>query len=302
MWLDTNRPRTLFRVERGLKPFKLEHLNHFWDWMGLEKLRTIEKLPVVTKLKAIVAKYYEQRLLDDVKQNGNIPRHVAIILDGNRRFARGSGIDELRGHMFGADKLEEVLGWCQELDIKHTTVYAFSTENFSRSSKEVEVLMNLFVDKFKKIAVDDRVHKYKIRVRAIGNLSQLPERVVAAIKEAEDATREHDGYSLNIAVGYGGRAELAEAVRKICEHIERGELKPSDVDEHIISDHLYTVGLPDPDLIIRTSGEERLSGFLLWQSAYSELHFCEANWPAFSKADFLRAIRIYQGRERRFGK
>ena len=158
------------------------------------------------------------------------------------------------------------------------------------------------IDKFKKIAVDDRVHKYKIRIRAIGNLNCLPEPVVAAIKEAEDATREHDGYSLNVAVGYGGRAELAEAVRKICERIERGELKPGDVDEQIISSHLYTAGLPDPDLVIRTSGEERLSGFLLWQSAYSELHFCEANWPSFSKADFLRAIRIYQGRERRFGK
>jgi len=270
--------------------------------MGLEKLRSIEKLPGVTKLKVMVAKYYEQRLLDDVRQNGNIPRHVAIILDGNRRFARESGLDELQGHMFGADKLEEVLGWCRELGIKHITVYAFSTENFNRSSKEVETLMNLFVNRFKKVAADDRVHKYKIRIRAIGNLSCLPEPVVAAIKEAEDATREHDGYSLNVAVGYGGRAELAEAVRKICERIERGELKPGDVDEQIISSHLYTAGLPDPDLVIRTSGEERLSGFLLWQSAYSELHFCEANWPSFSKADFLRAIRIYQGRERRFGK
>lgn len=199
-------------------------------------------------------------------------------------------------------KLEEVLWWCQELGIKHVTIYAFSTENFNRSSEEVKMLMGLFAEKFKKVVKDERIHKYKIRVRAIGDLSCLPEQVKEAIEEAQKATRGYDGYTLNIAAAYGGRAELAEAVRRICERIKRNELKPSDVDESIINSHLYTAGLPDPDLIIRTSGEERLSGFLLWQSAYSELYFCEANWPEFNKIEFLRAIRTYQGRKRRLGK
>ncbi|KUO39325.1 MAG: UDP diphosphate synthase [Hadesarchaea archaeon DG-33] len=250
----------------------------------------------------MAAKYYEQQLLEEVKQRGNIPRHIAIILDGNRRFSQKAGLNKLQGHALGAKKLEEVLKWCQELSVKYITVYAFSTENFNRPSEEVKALMDLFAEKFKKVVKDERVHKYKIRIRAIGDLSRLPEQVRKAIEEAQGVTQGYDGYTLNIAVGYGGRAELAEAVRRICERIERGELKPSDVDESIINSHLYTAGIPDPDLVIRTSGEERLSGFLLWQSAYSELYFCEANWPEFNKIEFLRAIRNYQGRERRVGK
>jgi len=274
----------------------------FRDCVVIEKL-PIAKLPGVAKLRAMAAKYYEQQLLEEVMRRGNIPRHVAIILDGNRRFAQKAGLDKLRGHDLGAKKLDEVLRWCQELGIKYTTIYAFSTENFfNRSSEEVKMLMDLFVEKFKKVVKDERIHKYKIRVRAIGNLSCLPKQVKEAIEKAQEATQGYDGYTLNIAVGYGGRAELAEAVRRICKRIERGELKPSDVDENVIDSYLYTAGQPDPDLIIRTSGEERLSGFLLWQSAYSEFYFCEANWPEFNKIEFLRAIRTYQGRERRFGK
>ena len=274
----------------------------FRDCVVIEKL-PIAKLPGVAKLRAMAAKYYEQQLLEEVMRRGNIPRHVAIILDGNRRFAQKAGLDKLRGHALGAKKLDEVLRWCQELGIKYTTIYAFSTENFfNRSSEEVKMLMDLFVEKFKKVVKDERIHKYKIRVRAIGNLSCLPKQVKEAIEKAQEATQGYDGYTLNIAVGYGGRAELAEAVRRICKRIERGELKPSDVDENTIDSYLYTAGQPDPDLIIRTSGEERLSGFLLWQSAYSEFYFCEANWPEFNKIEFLRAIRTYQGRERRFGK
>ncbi len=268
--------------------------------MVIEKF-PIAKLPGVARLRAMAAKYYEQQLLDEVKQRGNIPRHIAIILDGNRRFAKKVGLNKLQGHALGARKLEEVLDWCQELGVKYITVYAFSTENFNRSSEEVKALMDLFAEKFKKVAKDERVHKYKIRVRAIGDITHLPEQVRRAIEEAQKITQSYNGYTLNIAVGYGGRAELAEAVRKICERIKRGELKPSDVNESIINNYLYTAGMPDPDLVIRTSGEERLSGFLLWQSAYSELYFCEANWPEFNKIEFLRAVRTYQGRERRLG-
>ncbi|MFB0500287.1 MAG: polyprenyl diphosphate synthase [Candidatus Hadarchaeaceae archaeon] len=269
--------------------------------MIIEKL-PIAKLPGVARLRAMAAKYYEQQLLEEVKQWGNIPQHIAIILDGNRRFAQKLGLDKLQGHALGAKKLEEVLNWFQEIGVKHVTVYAFSIENFNRSSEEIKALMDLFVEKFKKMAKDERVHKYKIRIRAIGDLTCLPKQVKKAIEEAQEVTQGYDGYTLNIAIGYGGRAELAEAVRQICERIKRGELKPSDVDESIINSHLYTAGIPDPDLIIRTSGEERLSGFLLWQSAYSELYFCETNWPEFSKIEFLRAIRTYQGRKRRLGK
>lgn len=262
----------------------------------------IERFPGITRLQTLAAKYYERKLFGEVATGGRIPNHLAIILDGNRRFANEKGINALKGHIFGADKLEEVIGWCQELGVKHVTVYAFSKENFARTDEEVKSLMELLASRFRAVVKDGRIHKYKIRVRAIGDLGSLPEQVQRAIDEAQEATQAYDGNTLNIAVGYGGRAELAEAMRKICEHIKKGEITLGEVNESLISDYLYTAGLPDPDLIIRTSGEERLSGFLLWQSAYSELYFCEANWPAFSKIDFLRAIRTYQNRNRRFGK
>ncbi|MCS7131797.1 MAG: polyprenyl diphosphate synthase [Hadesarchaea archaeon] len=256
---------------------------------------------ILDRLYRLAARYYEKRLLEEVKR-GEMPKHVAIILDGNRRFARKAGMDERQSYLLGAEKLEEVLSWCQELGIRYGTVYAFSTENFHRSKQEVDALMDLFAEKFRQISRDERVHRNRIRVRVIGDLSRLPERVVAAIREAEEATRGYDGYFLTIALSYGGRAEIVDAVRRICERVRRGELSPEEVNEQTIGEHLYTAGSPDPDLIIRTSGEERLSGFLLWQSAYSELYFCEAYWPEFSKIDFLRAIRTFQKRERRFGR
>jgi tritrans,polycis-undecaprenyl-diphosphate synthase [geranylgeranyl-diphosphate specific] len=262
----------------------------------------LHRLPGVSKIKEIAAKYYEQQLMAEVMQDGKIPEHVAIILDGNRRFAESKGMNKLDAYNLGAKKLEEVLGWCQELGIRHITVYAFSTENFNRPKEEVDALMDLFTEKFREVVRDQRVHRYKVRVRVIGNLESLPEKVRQAIEEAQAATSGYDGYTLNLAVGYGGRTELTQAIRRICERVLRGELKPEEIDEEVVHSHLYTADLPDPDLIIRTSGEERLSGFLIWQSAYSELYFCEANWPAFTKIDFLRAIRTYQGRDRRFGR
>jgi len=262
----------------------------------------VHRIPGVSRLLLIARRYYEQQLLYEIMNAGRVPQHIAIILDGNRRYARNAGLEPIRGHLAGARKLEEVLGWCQEIGIKHITVYAFSTENFERSENEVRHLMELFHQKFAEAARNPRVHRYRVRIRAIGEFGRLPEYVREAIREAENATKDYDGHTLTLAVGYGGRTEVAHAVRKICEGIERGELKPEQVDEELISKHLYTSDLPDPDLIIRTSGEERLSGFLLWQSAYSELYFCEANWPEFTKLDFLRAIKTYQSRKRRFGK
>lgn len=268
--------------------------------MDLQKI-PVEKLPGIRELRKLARDYYEKRLFRKVKNSGNLPQHVAVILDGNRRYAENAGISKTDGHHLGAEKLEEVLEWCQELGIRHMTVYAFSKENFNRSTQEVGELMKLFKQKFMEVAKDGRIHKEKVQIRAIGDLKSLPDEVRSAIREAEEATKDYNGHSLNIAVGYGGRAELAKAVQKICERVKDGDIEPREIDENIIGDHLYTAGLPDPDLIIRTSGEERLSGFLLWQAAYSELYFCEANWPGFDKVNFLRAISTYQSRERRFG-
>ncbi|MFP4006059.1 MAG: polyprenyl diphosphate synthase [Candidatus Hadarchaeia archaeon] len=259
------------------------------------------KLPGVEKIYQLFSGYYENRLKTEVENGSRLPKHIGIILDGNRRFASERGLSRWNAHKLGAEKLREVLNWTRDLGIRHVTVYAFSKENLSRDPEEVEELMELFEEKFKEVLDTPEIEKNEVRVRGIGDLSLLPGSVRKAIERAEERTSNFDRYSLNIAVGYTGRSELAEAVQKICRGVEEGEIDPGEVDEKMIGENLYTSDLPDPDLIIRTSGEERLSGFLLWQSAYSELYFCEANWPNFDKINFLRAIRNYQGRERRFG-
>ncbi len=223
-------------------------------------------------------------------------------MDGNRRFAKQLGLDEGSGHEKGREKLEEMLEWCTDIDIEILTVYAFSTENFKRDSKEVRDLMDLFKENFKKAAQDERVHERKIRIRAIGNIEELPEDVKEAIAYAEERTKDYDEYFFNIAVGYGGREEIVQAIRKVAEEVKRGEIRVEDIDERVLSDRLYTSDFPDPDLILRTSGEERISNFLLWQAAYSELYFTDVYWPGFRKIDFLRAVRSYQDRKRRKGK
>ncbi len=223
-------------------------------------------------------------------------------MDGNRRFAKQLGLDEGSGHEKGREKLEEMLEWCTDIDIEILTVYAFSTENFKRDSKEVRDLMDLFKENFKKAAQDERVHERKIRIRAIGNIEELPEDVKEAIAYAEERTKDYDEYFFNIAVGYGGREEIVQAIRKVAEEVKRGEIRVEDIDERVLSDRLYTSDFPDPDLILRTSGEERISNFLLWQAASSELYFTDVYWPGFRKIDFLRAVRSYQDRKRRKGK
>ncbi len=252
-------------------------------------------------IKKVIYKIYEKKLEKEVRK-GVIPKHVAIIMDGNRRFARLFSMKPWEGHRKGAEKLEEVLDWCYDLGIKYVTTYAFSTENFKRSREEVERLFDLFVEYFNKIAKDEKIHKRRVRVKVIGRKELFPERVINAIKKAENATKKYRNFYLNIALGYGGRDEILNAVKRIAERVKKGELKIEDIDEKIFSKFLYTNGAPDPDLIIRTSGEERISGFLLWQCAYSELYFCDTFWPAFRKIDFLRAIRTFQQRQRRFGR
>ena len=244
---------------------------------------------------------YEKRLLKELDPD-RMPRHVAIIMDGNRRYSRIQGnMEVIKGHEVGVDTLEKVLDWSIELGIEIITVYAFSTENFNRPQHEVEGLMNLFVTNFKRLVDHEKIHRNEVRVKVVGRTELIPESVREAIKEAEDATAKYEKRLFNIAIGYDGRLEIIDSFKKIIEQVQSGEITVDDVDEDLVSKNLYTEGLADPNLIIRTSGEERLSGFLLWQSSYSELYFCETLWPELRKVDFIRAIRSYQERERRFG-
>ncbi|MBQ6219639.1 MAG: di-trans,poly-cis-decaprenylcistransferase [Methanosphaera sp.] len=236
-------------------------------------------------------------------EKDKMPKHVAIIMDGNRRYSKIQGnLSAIEGHKRGVDTLENVLEWCIDLGIDIVTVYAFSTENFKRSEKEVKDLMNLFVESFLSISTNKKIHKNKVRLKAVGRLDLFPEDVRDAIKDAEKSTEQYTQRLINIAMGYDGRVEIVDAFKKIAKKVQKGELDPEDIDENMINDNLYTAGLEDPNLVIRTSGEERLSGFLLWQSSYSELYFTDSLWPELRKVDFLRAIRSYTQRQRRFGK
>ena len=249
----------------------------------------------------ILYRLYEWYISRDLKPE-KMPKHVAIIMDGNRRYSKLQGnMDVIKGHEIGVDTLEKVLDWSIELGIEIITVYAFSTENFNRPQHEVEGLMKLFVKNFKRLVDHEKIHKNEVKVKVVGRTELIPESVREAIKEAEDATAQYDKRLFNIAIGYDGRLEIIDSFKKIIEQVQAGEITIDDVDEELVSKNLYTGGLDDPNLIIRTSGEERLSGFLLWQSSYSELYFCETLWPELRKVDFIRAIRSYQERERRFG-
>lgn len=231
------------------------------------------------------------------------PRHVGIILDGNRRYAKKQGMEvPWFGHQKGAAKVMEVLRILWEAGVKVCTLYTFSVENFDRNKDEVDEIMSLAKEKFSEVVGNPDVHKYKVRIQAIGRVDLLPEDVQTAIMLAEEETKDYTDHILNVAIGYSGRAELVDAVKAIGEKIEAGTMSPTDITENIIEGHLYTNGVPDPDLIIRTSGEERLSGFLLWQSAYSELYFAQIYWPAVRRIDIWRALRSYGNRSRRYGK
>jgi tritrans,polycis-undecaprenyl-diphosphate synthase [geranylgeranyl-diphosphate specific] len=247
-------------------------------------------------------KLYEKWLWRQVK-NGIKPEHIAIILDGNRRWATDRALNPWSGHQKGAEKVEQLIDWCLKLNVKSITLYAFSTENFSRSKDEVAEIMRIACDNLQKILKDERVRKDKVRVKVIGRTSLLPGDLQEVIRNVEKTTQDYDEHFLNFAFAYGGRAEIADAAKKIAEEVHSGKLNPREVDETVFEQHLYTAHLPqqDPDLIIRTSGEERLSGFLLWQSAYSELCFLDVYWPDFRLIDLLRAVRTFQNRKRRFG-
>ena len=244
---------------------------------------------------------YEAKLEKEVFEE-EMPKHLAIIMDGNRRFAREMGMEAGSGHVQGKQKLEEVIEWCHKAGIRILTVYAFSTENFSRSEDEVELLMEMFEENFRALGDDERVHKNGIRVKVLGDRDLLPQGVKDAIEYVEGRTRDYDQYYYNIAIAYGGRQEIVYALKQVAAKVTAGEIEVEDIDEKEISQHMYTSHVPDPDLVLRTSGEVRISNFLLWQMAYSELYFTDIYWPGFRYIDFLRAVRSYQQRRRRYGK
>jgi short-chain Z-isoprenyl diphosphate synthase len=243
---------------------------------------------------------YERRLAASLPRDA-IPRHIGVILDGNRRWARTVGLDLSTGHRRGADHIADVLRWSEEVGVEVVTLWMLSTDNLSRPPDELAELVEIITD-----TVDDLAESGRWHLQVMGSLELLPPGAADALRAAEQRTSGVRGLHVNVAVGYGGRREIADAVRSLLrEHAGNGtsleELAETFTVDHI-AEHLYTKGQPDPELVIRTSGEQRLGGFLLWQSAHSEFYFCEAYWPDFRRVDFLRALRSYAARERRLGR
>jgi short-chain Z-isoprenyl diphosphate synthase len=251
------------------------------------------------KLSDVVYGAYERQLMSSLDRE-RIPRHVGVILDGNRRWAAGQGSTSAAGHRAGAQKIEDFLGWCEEAGVEVVTLWLLSTDNLARAQVELAPLLTIIESTVRALA--EQGHW---RVHPVGALDLLPAQTAETLKRAEADTTAYDGLLVNVAVGYGGRREVVDAVRALLADAAAKGTSLDDlaaaVDVEHIAEHLYTAGQPDPDLVIRTSGEQRLSGFLLWQSAHSEFYFCEAYWPDFRKVDFLRALRAYAARGRRFG-
>jgi short-chain Z-isoprenyl diphosphate synthase len=255
---------------------------------------------------AQVYRLYERRLLSQVGHHP-MPRHIGLILDGNRRYGRQHNLTDLREiYAAGAEKLDDLLSWCADLTIPAITLWVLSTDNFDRRPEEVSGILAAVEAKLTMLAHDPRIHRRKVRVRAVGRLELLPKSTLAAVRAAEAATGDYDDMQLTIAAAYGGRQEITDAVQAFLRDQQQHGRALAEAVELVtpeaISRFLYAPDLPDPDLIIRTSGEIRLSGFLLWQSAYSEFYFTDVFWPAFRKVDFLRAVRAFQQRRRRFGR
>ena len=233
-----------------------------------------------------------------------MPKHLALILDGNRRWAKRNLLMEKAGHFKGADAVENLLDWCEEFDVKIITLYVLSAENLERPDDELLLLFDLIKKRLEKLYKDPRIHRNKMRVKAIGRIELLPESIKDVLRRLDQATNAYDKHFLNIAIAYGGQNELIDAVKKIGTKIKNGSLQVDEINKDVIESCLYTSHLPQssPDMILRTSGEKRLSGFLIWQSAYSELVFMDVFWPNFRKIDLMRAIRMFQKRSRRIGK
>ncbi|UQX87767.1 isoprenyl transferase [Jatrophihabitans telluris] len=252
-------------------------------------------------LRSAIYSVYERRLRQSLN-GAAVPRHVAVMLDGNRRWARAAGLSDVNdGHAAGAELIDQLLEWCAEVGVEHVTLWLLSTDNLTRDPAELVPLLKIIENVAGQLSADDR----RWRVNVVGALDLLPADTAGVLKAAEERSADKTGLTVNLAVGYGGRREIADAVRSLLqEQAQAGtsiEELAESIDVEHIADHLYTKGQPDPDLVIRTSGEQRLSGFLLWQSAHSEFYFCDALWPDFRKVDFLRALRDFSERQRRFG-
>jgi short-chain Z-isoprenyl diphosphate synthase len=250
-------------------------------------------------LRGIVYRLYEHRLETALRPQA-IPRHVGVMCDGNRRWARSAGLTDISsGHRAGADKIFELLDWCRDAGVEVVTLWLLSTDNLARPASELDQLLKIIESTVQELVTEGW------HIKPVGALDLLPAETAEVLKDAAEATASNGGLLVNVAVGYGGRREIADAVRSLLQdHATRGtsiEELAEILDVDHIAEHLYTAGQPDPDLVIRTSGEQRLGGFLLWQSAHSEFYFCDAYWPAFRKVDFLRALRSYGARHRRFG-
>lgn len=256
-----------------------------------------------TSRQNIIYKIYEKHLTNEITKSP-FPQHIGIILDGNRRWSKMREFDKTRGHKMGANIAENMLNWIYDLGIKITTIYVLSNENLGRDTHELNNIYSLLQEKLNSLYNDNRIHKKQIRIKAIGDFNKLPEKLQNILKKLETETEKYNNMYLNIAIAYGGQKELIDAIRKIATSVKENKINVNDIDEKLIESNLYTAHLPqaEPDLILRTSGEKRLSGFLLWQSAYSELIFVDIFWPDFRKIDLMRAIRTYQKRARRYGR
>ena len=250
-----------------------------------------------------VYKVYGRWLKTQLKKE-DMPRHIGIILDGNRRWAKGQKMDPWEGHWAGGEHVKDFLEWCLNLNINTVTLYAFSTENFKRNEKEVEELMKVYEKALNDVLASDVIKKHQVRVKAIGRRNLLPEKLQKLINDVEEQSKNNDKFYLNVALAYGGRAEIVDATKELAQLVKAGKLEPEQMSEELIEEHLYTKHLPqqEPDLIIRTGSESRLSNFLLWQAAYSELFIVDVYWPDFREIDLQRVIRDYQRRNRRYGK
>ncbi len=286
---------------------------HLWIFSGGKRIRNLRIIPsnkgifkaglrsLKNSIFGVFYDEYERRLKIKIL-NSEIPHHIAVIMDGNRRYAGQLGKARSFGHAMGAEVTEKVIEWCYEIGVKQLTLYAFSTENFQRSEEEVDGLFNLINEKFLKIYSDPRTHEREMQVRVIGDRSKLPAFLNESIEKIEKATEKYRKFHLNVAIAYGGRQDIIQAVRDIASCISSRELSLEDVDENLISKHLYPatgVSVPNVDLVIRTGGDERVSNFLPWQANGSECaaYFCAPFWPEFRKIDLFRSIRVYQARK-----
>ncbi|MEX2403220.1 MAG: isoprenyl transferase [Balneolales bacterium] len=242
----------------------------------------------------------DQRVQAELKAAGSIPRHIAIIMDGNGRWAKSRGNMRIFGHKAGVDSVRDTTEACAQLGVKHLTLYAFSTENWLRPSNEVSALMNLLIQSLRKET--KKLNDNDIRLTSIGQIDRLPKSCQKQLHEAMEITKDNTHMELCLALSYSGRWDITEAVKKISKEAKEGRIQPEDINDETISQHLATSDIPDPDLMIRTSGEFRMSNFLLWQLAYSEIFITDIFWPDFRREDLYKAVSTYQKRERRFGK